>query len=133
MDKRLAHLVLLVFDALSFWAFSHVINRWHDVSQSIASSETSIELQSPFGLYMATLIIPIIHSQCLVKIKNKSIEKARNYVISGLFISLLLAGFVFDHLIEKEVTNAGYKYCSSESETLTFSQFKVYAKGRLCQ
>lgn len=133
MDKKLAHSVLLVFDALTFWAFYLVIEKWQEVSQSISAFVSSIELQSPFGLYIATLIMPIIHSQCLLKIKSKSAEKMRNYVISALFVSLLLAGFVFDHLIEKEVTNAGYQYCHSESETFTFSRFNVYAKGRPCQ
>lgn len=133
MDKRLAHIVLLVFDALSIWALYHVFYTWHEVSQSITSSVNSIELQSPFGIYMVTMVMPIVHSQSLIRIESKSTEKARNYLISSLLFSLLLAGLVFDYLIEKEVTNAGSKYCSSESETLTFSQFKVYVKDRPCQ
>jgi len=133
MDKRRAHVTLLVFDALAFWALYLVIDKWHEVSQDIRYAADSIELQSPFGLFIATLIIPIIHSQCLITVKSKRAEKIRNYAISGLFVLTLLAGFVFDHLINKEVTSAGYQYCASESETLTFSQFRVYVKGRPCQ
>lgn len=132
MDKRLAHFVLLIFDGLSLWAFYHVIDKWHEVVQSINAGVSAIELQSPFGLYMVMLIMPIIHSQCLVKIKRKSVEKLRNYLVAGLFLFLLLSGFVFDYLIEKEVTNAGYQLCPSQSEALTFSTFKVYLNGESC-
>ena len=130
MNKVRAHIILCFFDIGAIAACYYVFAKWNNIVQQINVSIESITLQSPIGLYLLIVVVPVIHVLSLFRWKGAAEIWANRFLIFS-FLFMLVGAFYLSSCFDNKLVTAGYRYCASQSERMTFSEFKTYVRGDL--
>jgi hypothetical protein len=132
MKKKTAHTIMLLFDAATLAACYYAFSEWQDIHQSIKIEAQTITVQSPFGIYILMLMMPIIHGLTLIDWRG-SLKKWINRLIISIFLLMVVGLFFLNSYIDKKIVGSGYIYCAKQSEFMTFSKFNTYVREKaLC-
>lgn len=127
MNKLTAHLVLAALDIAALAACYYVVTEWSSINQLITDGSESITMQSHLSFYALLIMVPIIHIMTLFK-WQESTKKWSNRLLVALFLLFITGAYTLDSHLENSLLSAGYHYCTEQSETMTFSEFRTYIK-----
>jgi len=128
MNKVTAHAILGVFDIAAIAACLYVFSEWENVNELLDQNTGRLSVQSNLSFYGLMIMVPVTHLLTLFK-WQKVIEKWGNRFLVALLLSLVVGAFIMDSYLENKILAAGYQYCASQSEAMTFSEYRTYIKG----
>lgn len=127
MNKASAHIVLAVFDIAALAACYYVFTEWKSISELISANSNNVSMQSHFGFYALLIMVPTIHIMTAFQWPNY-VKKWCNLLLVAQLLLLTASAFSLDLFLEDKLRSAGYHYCPSQSEVMSFSEFKTYFK-----
>jgi hypothetical protein len=132
MNKITAHATLAIADIASLAACYYVYVEWENLKRQILTASDIIRIQDGMGVYVATLIVPVIHMATFFEWQRAAKRWGNRILI--LFLFLFGFGvFTLGDIFERKLEAVGYRYCFEKSEMMTFSEFKAYVKvGAQC-
>lgn len=125
MKKITAHLILGVFDIASVAACVYVVLTWIGIYKNITYGAEYISIQSNISLIGIMVMVPFVHFMTLLR-WGGLFEKWANRLLFLFFLFFLFGVLLVDSYIESKISLAGYKYCVSQSERMTFSERRNY-------
>lgn len=128
MIKIKDHIVLIIADLAAFLACIYVYIEYINITKNVYERVDNITLQSNYGFFFISIIIPIIHGVSCIK-KNNLNTRYVNYAFIFIFLCLLVTNFWFDFWLESKVVDAGYTYCEAMSKSMRMIDFNVYLKA----
>lgn len=126
MNKLTAHCILALFDLAALAACYMLFAELSHIQDAISQLEKDITLQSPVGIYLLCLIIPLLHTISVFKLQS-SLQRILNYLLCIVFGLLVCGSVGLGYWIEHNLTQAGYQHCATQDQTMTFSTFKTFA------
>lgn len=125
MKKSTAHIVWCGFDLLSFGVSYYLFRVWVTTVEAIASSYDVLNLQGGFGIFLLAIIVPLVHLASIFE-ANENVKAWMNRGLVGCFVALVGGAVYLSTSLENRIVESGYIYCESQSESMTFSEFKTF-------
>lgn len=125
MNKLTAHCILALFDLAALAACYLLFAELSQIQYAILQQQ-DIRIQSPVGLYLLCLIIPLVHIISLFKLPA-STQRILNYLLCIIFAFLVCASVGLAYWLEHKLTMTGYQHCAKQDKTMSFSTFKTFA------
>ncbi|MFT7681235.1 MAG: hypothetical protein ACI935_000682 [Moritella dasanensis] len=121
------HILLFSADLAALLACVYVYSEYINITQNIDRLVDIITIQSNYGFFLFSIIIPFIHGVSSIK-KTYFNPKYINYLFVFTFVFLIFGNFAFDFWLESKVVSAGYTYCEPMSNSMRITDFNVYLK-----
>ncbi|MCP4117881.1 MAG: hypothetical protein GY737_21265 [Desulfobacteraceae bacterium] len=127
MNNTTAHIILGFFDVAALGACYYVFTQWNTIDQQIIGSAESITFQNLIGFYTMMIVVPVTHILSLFQWQGTAKKWANRFLIF-FFMLMIVGGFTLSLSFKNKLLNAGYRYCASQSERMTLSEFKTYLR-----
>lgn len=132
MTKRTAHLVLGGLDLAAALACWWLLMEWQRIDSLLASHESVVHLQRPFGAVLVALVVPLIHALSFARWAERA-AVAASVAVLLCFGALLMTAVALDAAAERTLIHAGYQECASMRGRMTFSRYEVWVnEARRC-
>ena len=125
MKKSTAHIVWVGFDLLSFGVSYYLFRVWITTVEALAAGSEVLTLQGGFGIFLVSLIVPIVHVSSVFEMNEKA-KIWLNRGLVGCFVVLVGGAVYLSAALENRIVQSGYIYCESQSERMSFSEFKTF-------
>ena len=134
MNKKIGHIIFILFDLLCFeglWSGYHEFQR---ILLQTINQVDLIRFSNRAGFFVFGVGFPLIHFFIVVEnFRPALIHKYRRLMNVGamaLIMALFVVGFACSSWIESQVKKAGYVYCREASGISALAKSLVYTRNR---
>ncbi|WP_020405826.1 hypothetical protein [Hahella ganghwensis] len=136
MSKLHAHLFLLVLDIAALIAAFYTMTTWSDLLNQVINAQPEVSFQSGYTFVLVLLVVPVIHVWAIyegTKSPSEKIKKWANRLLIVFTLFLAVSAILMNIKLTQSLTKYHYFYCEQLSDSMTFSEFRVYLKdSKLC-